>query len=120
MNTTRSLRKMIAGALLSGGLAVTGVGLAAGPAQADDGGWGPAKRWCPGQELPSTGNHVTDPLHDWDMNRCHTYYYLWPGMGNVSNLIWDGEDPPPRPPSQPGLINADNCAQILGPFCPRP
>ncbi|ETZ99449.1 hypothetical protein I547_5392 [Mycobacterium kansasii 824] len=32
------------------------------------------------------------------MSVCHTYYYLWPGMGNVSNMIWDGDDPPPKPP----------------------
>ena len=30
------------------------------------------------------------------MTVCHTYYYLWPGMGNVSNMIWDGDNPPPK------------------------
>ena len=120
VNATRTLRKIIAGALLSGGVAVAGFGLAAGTAQADSADWGPAKHWCPGESLPATGNHVTDPIHDWDMNRCHTYYYLWPGMGNVSNLIWDGDDPPAKPVGPPAIITSDNCAQILGPFCPRP
>ena len=35
MNTAYILRRMIAGALLSGGVAVAGFGLAAGTAQAD-------------------------------------------------------------------------------------
>ena len=42
--------------------------------------------------MPATGNHITDPLN-WDWNVCHTYYFLWPGMGNVSNMIWDGDNP---------------------------
>jgi len=42
VNTTRTLRKIIAGALLSGGVAVAGFGLAAGTAQADSADWGPA------------------------------------------------------------------------------
>jgi hypothetical protein len=52
--------------------------------------------------VPVTGNHVTDPLN-WDWNVCHTYYFLWPGMGNVSSLIWDGENPPPKPPPPMGV-----------------
>ncbi len=73
------------------------------PIPADDGGWGPPHHWCPGEQpVPMTGNHITDPLN-WDWNTCHTYYFLWSGMGNVSNMIWDGENPPPRPAPPMGL-----------------
>ena len=128
MHITPTLKKVITCALLTGGVAVGGLGVSAGTAAAhpgpapipmDNPDWGPAKRWCPGESLPATGNHVTDPFRGWDMSVCHTYYYLYPGMGNVSNMIWDGEDPPAKPVPQPGLINRDNCQQILGIFCPR-
>lgn len=121
MNRTRSLVVGLATtALLWGGVAgVVDTGIAQaqpsqvpmfhGPFAADDGGWGPPQHWCPGQQpVPSTGNHITDPLN-WDWSVCHTYYYLWSGMGNVSNMIWDGENPPPRPPPPPALN-----------FCPFP
>lgn len=112
MNTSHNAKRIIAGALLSSGIAAAGLGMATGIAQAqpgpvplqpgpfatDDNGWGPPKQWCPGDPLPATGNHVTDPFRGWDMSVCHTYYYLWPGMGNVSNMIWDGDNPPPKPP----------------------
>ena len=79
------------------------------PVPTDNGDWGPPHHWCPGQQpVPATGNHITDPLN-WDWNVCHTYYFVWPGMGNVSNLIWDGDDPPPKPPPAPALN-----------FCPIP
>ncbi|AGZ53881.1 hypothetical protein PJK45_04465 [Mycobacterium kansasii] len=112
MHAPRNLKTIIGGAFLSGGLAMAGLGLAVvtaqaqpgpvplypGPLHTDDSDWGPPKRWCPGDPLPETGNRVTDPFRGWDMSVCHTYYYLWPGMGNVSNMIWDGDDPPPKPP----------------------
>ena len=120
MNTPR-IQRIIGGALLSGCILVAGLGLAAGTAQAhpgpaplspgplhsDNGDWGPPRHWCPGQPLPDTGNRVTDPLH-WDMNVCHTYYYVWMGMGNASNVIWDGDNPPPKPPPPVGLYCAPN------------
>jgi hypothetical protein len=43
-----------------------------------------------------------DPLN-WDWDVCHTYYFLWSGMGNVSNMIWDGDNPPPKPGPPMGL-----------------
>ena len=90
---TRTIVGLAAAALVPLGAGASGLGIA----NADDGGWGPPHHWCPGElPLPATGNHVTDPLN-WDWNVCHTYYFLWSGMGNVSNMIWDGEDPPPRP-----------------------
>ncbi len=58
------------------------------------------------QPVPMTGNHITDPLN-WDWNTCHTYYFLWSGMGNVSNMIWDGENPPPRPAPPPMGLYCD-------------
>lgn len=112
MKAPSTVTRIIGGLVLAGGVAVAGSGVVAGIAQADpgpiplypgpfatdDNGWGPPKQWCPGEPLPATGNHVTDPFRGWDMTVCHTYYYLWPGMGNVSNMIWDGDNPPPKPP----------------------
>src|SRR5205085_6958772 len=73
MNTTHTLNRIIAGALLSGGLGLAGLGLGAGTAQAVTGPY----QWCPGQPLPATGLV-------WDMNRCHTYYKVGYGQGNVA------------------------------------
>ena len=81
----------------------------------------PPCHWCPGEPPPMTGNHVTDPLH-WGFTVCHTYWYVWPGQGNVSNLIFAGDaPPPPPPPTDPGpfVIDRSNCQQILGMFCPK-
>jgi hypothetical protein len=51
MNTPHYLKRIIAGAVLSGSLAVTAVGLAAGTAQANTRG---PYQWCPGQHFPET------------------------------------------------------------------
>lgn len=102
----------LAGLQLTAGSALAQPSLAPlyrGPVPADNGDWGPPHHWCPGQQpVPTTGNHITDPIR-WDWNVCHTYYYVWPGMGNASSLIWDGDDPPPKPPPAPALN-----------FCPIP
>ena len=50
MNTPHTLKKMIAGALLSGGFAIAALGLGAGPAHAYT--YGPFQ-WCPGQAMPN-------------------------------------------------------------------
>ena len=113
--------RIIAGVLLSGAVAVAGVGLGAGTAEAqpgvpipaDDGGWGPPHHWCPGQQpVPQSGNNITDPIK-WDWNVCHTYYFVWMGMGNVSNVVWDGDNPPPKPGPPTGLycdpVTLTNC-----------
>lgn len=135
MSTASKFTCVLGGALLSSGIAVMGLGLAAGaqadtgpaplrpaPLPLDDNGWGPAKQWCPGDELPATGNHVTDPFRGWDMTVCHTYYYLWPGMGNVSNMIWDGDNPPPKPDSgyQPPPPLPPGLCWPTGSFIPVP
>jgi hypothetical protein len=110
-NCPRLMSRLIVG-LAATALVSSGLGLAAGegtaqaqprvPVPADDGDWGPPRHWCPGQPVPQTGNNVTDPIN-WDWNVCHTYYFVWEGMGNVSNVTWDGDDPPPKPPPPIGL-----------------
>jgi hypothetical protein len=58
MSHDQILKKMIAGALLSGGVAVAGLGLTAGTAQAQP---GPAPlnhfTWCPGH--PDPNDHIS-------------------------------------------------------------
>jgi hypothetical protein len=83
------------------------------PVPADDNDWGPPHHWCPGQlPVPDTGNNVTDPLN-WDWHVCHTYYFVYQGMGNVSKVVWDGDNPPPKPPPPMGLycdpVTLTNC-----------
>jgi hypothetical protein len=68
MNTPQYLKRIIAGAVLSSSLAVAGVGLAAGTAQANTRG---PYQWCPGQHLPES-----DVV--WDMNVCT------PGTGSTT------------------------------------
>jgi hypothetical protein len=111
------MRRLIVGlattAVVSGGVALTGLG--AGTAQAED--WCPPaamvgaicygpNQWCPGDSLfHLTQNHVANPI-TWDMNVCHTYYYVPWGQGNVGANIFEGADPPPPetlPPPLPVL-----------------
>jgi hypothetical protein len=88
MNTTHALRRGIVGlataVLVSGGLGLAGLALAAGTAQA-------LPSWCPGQPLPN-------PDVDWDMGLCH--YYGVDGAG-VVNAIGDFYPPGVRPPPSP-------------------
>jgi hypothetical protein len=109
MDSPRILQKICAGALLAGGLAVAGVGLAAGPAAADPvplGASGPYT-WCPGEPMsglhPQTGRGGPGLEVQWDMTHCHTWWGVQWGHGNVYPGVWDGPDPPPpdarqRPP----------------------
>jgi hypothetical protein len=108
MNTPHNLKRTIAGALLSGGVAIVGLGLAAGTAQADPQSPGPFQ-WCPGQPLPGTpampvaGLNVTLPATHvvWNNSVCHTYWRTPAGRGNVpmndgpNSNFWDGPNPPP-------------------------
>ena len=63
-------------------------GLAAAPATAQGG-----YTWCPGQPLPMHGL-------GWDMNVCHTWYFVEHEAGNVPyqgelpSGVWDGDNPP--------------------------
>jgi hypothetical protein len=104
VDTTRNLKRIIAGALLSGSLAAAGLGLA-GTAQAlPDGPY----HWCPGQPKnpprgPGSNGYPADGAV-WDMNVCHTWWIVGYGQGNVPNLqnapsgTWDGDNPPGAPP----------------------
>ena len=82
MNTTK--RRIIAGALLSCGVAVGGMSLADGTAQADAFG---NHQWCPGQALPQADAPIS-----WDMGVCHDYHYegAW--------TVVEGIRPNPCPP----------------------
>ena len=77
MCTTHTLKRIIAGTLLSGGVAVAGFGLSAGVAQAEptcpD---SPYFCWCPGKPLPKSGTPIT-----WDMSVCHNFRYRTFGVG---------------------------------------
>jgi hypothetical protein len=96
MHTPHTLKRIIAGMLLSGGLAVAGLGLGAGTAPADPNYIDPVGpyHWCPGGK----------PLDvNWDQSICHTYWHVATGHGNVGgpgdshNNLWEGPDPPRVP-----------------------
>ena len=90
----RIVQKVIAGALLGGGLALAGFGPAAGPAHADKG-YG---TWCPGQPLPQPYQYQKGPDGSirlvatlppdlgWDMNVCHDWHRRWIDQGNGASL----------------------------------
>ena len=111
MDTPRSLKRIATGALLSGALAVAGLGLAAGTAQACNGAWGPCgygpNHWCPGDSLyMDQGGPYQGVI--WDMHVCHTWYRVAAGAGNVpegphnASDVWEGPNPPPpAPPPAP-------------------
>ena len=117
MDTTRTLKSMIAGALLCGSVAVTGIGLALGTAEANPGpihgllpedglvppgASGPYK-CCPGDEVgglhPQTGRGCPGDVN-WDKTRCHTWYGVVWGHGNVTPGVWEGTDAPPPEATQ--------------------
>jgi hypothetical protein len=92
MNITHTPKRVIAAALLSGGVAVAGLGLAAATAQAQPDNFSEPHQWCPGQPSPANDVH-------WDTNVCHTWYWVpVGGMGNVGQFVWDGATPPPHGP----------------------
>jgi hypothetical protein len=65
--------------LVSGGLALAGLGLAAHSAQADPGGCpnGSCMRWCPGDPDPA-GRPIP-----WDRSICHDFYWNSAGLKDV-------------------------------------
>ena len=103
-NGLRTSRALIAGLamtlLMSGGLGVGSLGLAAGTAQAAVG----PHQWCPGQPLPQ-GQHP-----NWDMGVCHTWYFIVPWRVQTNTgapNVWDGDDVPPPDgvnPCYPGCL----------------
>ncbi|KAA1246992.1 hypothetical protein F0Q45_22850 [Mycobacterium simiae] len=96
MNTIHILKRMIAGTLLCGGVAVAGSGLAPDAANAQAGRYGPFPaaprgpyQWCPGDWLPPGGVN-------WDMNVCHTWYWVDYGFqANRGGFVYEGDTPPP-------------------------
>jgi hypothetical protein len=93
MKISRTFKRVIAGVLLTGGIAVGGVPHA-GIAQAHK-----PHNWCPGD--PMTYPVGPGPAYSWDMNICHTWFWVRNGKGNVPfkgqlpSSLWDGEVPPP-------------------------
>jgi len=75
--------------LVSGGLGLAGLGLAAGAAQADPYQPGGApEQWCPGNALPA-------PDVVWDMSQCHWYRFSAnpAGHGDLSRFIYSADPP---------------------------
>ncbi|WP_310777125.1 hypothetical protein [Mycobacterium sp. Z3061] len=120
------VRKAFAAAFLPIGVAIAGVALSAGIADAQpqpgDGSDGPFT-WCPGDAPVATGNRQYNPVI-WDDNVCHQWWYVDFGKGNVAQNVWDGPNPPareptrgyqPPPPLPPGL-----CWPTGGSFIPLP
>ena len=75
MNTVQDVKRLVARALLSGGVAATALALMPVTAHAHP---APAPTdcdpvchgtWCPGDSLPDS----TTPIN-WDMNSCHDYH----------------------------------------------
>jgi hypothetical protein len=116
MNTT--IKRIIVGALLSGGVAAAGLGLGEGTAAAQN---PPVGTWCPGQPTPA------GPM-GWDPNVCHTFWYVPFGKGNVplfdlkgnpmDSYVWADSPPPPMGPPPPPPPRPAHCPPwnvIIGP-----
>jgi hypothetical protein len=101
-----------------------GFGPGAGLAQADCNSPGQDHRacpprgpnqWCPGQDMGA--NRGGPGQVAWDMNVCHTWYYVGYGQGNTrwsydhtsppgrshDSDVWDGPNPPAPPAPQCGV-----------------
>jgi hypothetical protein len=76
MKTSQNWMRMIAGLLVSGGIAAAGWGLGAFALNT-----GP-QYWCPGQNMPTSNTPLT-----WDMTICHQYHQV--SEGRIA------EGPPP-------------------------
>jgi hypothetical protein len=121
MGKTSRVKRIVACALLCGGLGLAAAGLGAATAQATDGPF----TWCPGQSMDwpvGPNNRFSDLPYSWDMHVCHAWYTVDYGYGNVPRIIngnstlagsetWDGDNPPPSNPS--GV----NCGLF---WCPVP
>jgi hypothetical protein len=126
MSTTHPLKKFIAGSLLSGSVAIAGLGLGTGTALAAPFAAQP-NDWCPGEALPF--NNI-----QWDMGVCHTWYTVPFGQGNVRMVDLQGNPldsfisadipapmltPPPQPPP-PGprpFCSPRGALIIIPPIC---
>jgi hypothetical protein len=112
MNNTHYMKRMLAGAVLSGGMAVVGLSLAAGIGHAQ-----PAPMVCQDPTRPQSptnsctyqwcpGSPVMKHMPDWDRNTCHPWYFDKNSPPTDSTII-EGF-PPPFPPSPP-CIPFINC-----------
>jgi hypothetical protein len=89
MNTTHTMKRTIAGVLLSGRVAMAGLALGAGTAQAyptctPNGTC--STQWCPGKPLPA-------PDVKWDMSVCHDFMrtsHPVAGATQVGANVWEG------------------------------
>jgi hypothetical protein len=113
MNTTPAPMRVVAGALLSTAIAVSGLALSAAAAHADpdycstrSGCYkGPGDRWCPGDYvwpgLRATG---------WDLTVCHVYHEECPPgyYGGCPDNIVEG----PPPPAPPPIISGERCRAL--------
>jgi hypothetical protein len=93
MNTTHNLKKMIVGALLSGGVAVAALGLAAGAAQAEV-----PYHWCPGDDWQANWDTHWDPAdchsnHHIDLDGTTGVFDFW-GPPGVVEPPWHPRCPP--------------------------
>jgi len=84
--------RIIAAALLSGGVAVAGLGPGANIAQAQPG-FAPLARWCPGDPPVSSMQRA-----GWDLSVCHDYYF-GPGPDGRTQIIEGQFNAPPCKPS---------------------
>ena len=86
-----AVRGLILAAAVPGLVAVAGLGLGAGTAQADA--WG-THQLCPGQALPQADAPIT-----WDMSVCHDWYYqsVRDGAPSVYHVV-EGVYANPCPP----------------------
>jgi hypothetical protein len=108
-------RRIIARALLSGGVAAAFLSLGAATAQASPGplptdgpvppGASGPYTCCPqdraGGLHPQTGRGCPGPGVNWDTNVCHTWYGVVWGHGNASPSVWEGGPPPPEATQKP-------------------
>jgi hypothetical protein len=81
--------------LVSGGLGVAGLGLAAGTAQAQPG-FAPEYNWCPGQPW----QYTIPPPPDFDWTVCHELTAQNSPDGRSATIV---EIPPPNLPPPPPL-----------------
>ncbi|SOX55195.1 hypothetical protein MAAFP003_3882 [Mycobacterium ahvazicum] len=94
MNTPRAFGRIVAGALISGGVAVAGLGLAA-PAQAGPSYW----HYCPGQKW---GYTVPIPP-GFDLSVCHWFAVTVTNGPSGPVYHFEEANPADVPPPAPGF-----------------
>lgn len=89
------MNRLLKSALVLSAVTAGSLGLGAGTAQA-----GGPYIWCPGQSMTAgvdMQHHTGAPgaTVNWDMNVCHTWWFVNWGTGNIDPGIWEGDTPPP-------------------------